>query len=252
MAAIEADLLAIEKCGAQIDEELVNRVLSAIHSVETGTNMFELVKIRELAHRMKEAVSQVRTRKIVATPHRVRILLRAADRLNELLGDPGSSNGADITGTLSDLAGLGVNEDNSAAPGRRASLRALLVEDNFASRLLLQTFLSRYGECHVAVNGREAVEAFHSALEAGQSYDLVCMDIMMPEMDGREAVRRIREMEEARGILSSSGTKIIMTTAVDEIKDVVRCFKELCDAYLVKPIDLGELLSHMRSHQLVP
>ena len=61
----------------------------------------------------------------------------------------------------------------------------------------------------------------------------------MPEMDGREAVRRIREMEEARGILSSYGTKIIMTTAVDEIKDVIRCFKELCDAYLVKPIDLS-------------
>jgi CheY-like chemotaxis protein len=71
-------------------------------------------------------------------------------------------------------------------------------------------------------------------------------------MDGREAVRRIREMEEASGILSSHGTTIIMTTAVDEIKDVVQCFKVLCDAYLVKPIDLTQLLSHMRAHRLVP
>ena len=131
-------------------------------------------------------------------------------------------------------------------------LRVLLVEDNFASRLLLQSFLSRYGECHIAVNGREAVEAFQSALERGQSYDLVCMDIMMPEMDGREAVRRIRAMEEARGILSTYGTKIIMTTAVDEIKDVVLCFKELCDAYLVKPIDLSQLVGHLRAYRLVP
>ena len=127
----------------------------------------------------------------------------------------------------------------------------LLVEDDFASRLLLQTFLSRYGECHVAVNGREAVEAVRSVLERGQRYDLICMDIMMPEMDGREAVRRVRALEEEHGILSTSGAKIIMTTAVDDIKEVIRCFQELCDAYLVKPIDFAQLLSHMKSYQLV-
>ena len=127
----------------------------------------------------------------------------------------------------------------------------LLVEDDFASRLLLQTFLSRYGECHVAVNGREAVEAFRSALERGQGYDLICMDIMMPEMDGREAVRQVRALEEAHGILSTHGAKIIMTTAVDDLKEVIRCFMELCDAYLVKPIDLGKLLRHMKAFQLV-
>jgi DNA-binding response OmpR family regulator len=59
-------------------------------------------------------------------------------------------------------------------------------------------------------------------------------------------------MEEGRGILSTYGTKIIMTTAVDAIKDVVLCFKELCDAYLVKPIDLSQLLGHLRAYRLVP
>jgi two-component system chemotaxis response regulator CheY len=130
-------------------------------------------------------------------------------------------------------------------------LRALLVEDDFTGRLLLQTFLSRYGDCHVAVNGREAVEAFRTALEQGQPYDLICMDIMMPEMDGREAVRQVRAMEEAQGVLSTNGAKIIMTTAVNEVKDVIRCFQDLCDAYLVKPIDLAQLLAHMRSYKLV-
>jgi two-component system chemotaxis response regulator CheY len=127
----------------------------------------------------------------------------------------------------------------------------LLVEDDFASRLLLQTFLSRYGECHVAVNGREAVEAVRSGWDGGETYDLICMDIMMPEMDGREAVRQVRAIEEARGILSTYGAKIIMTTTVDDIKEVMRCFRELCDAYLVKPIDLGSLLRQMKSYQLV-
>jgi two-component system chemotaxis response regulator CheY len=102
------------------------------------------------------------------------------------------------------------------------------------------------------VNGREAVEAFRAALDEGRRYDLICMDIMMPEMDGGEAVRQIRAMEEAQGILSTYGAKIVMTTAVNEIKEVIRCFQDLCDAYLVKPIELAKLLSYMKSYGLVP
>jgi two-component system chemotaxis response regulator CheY len=154
-------------------------------------------------------------------------------------------NHVDENRTARDLA------ESGGVSGRRR-LRVLIVEDDFACRLVLQTSLSRYGECHIAVNGREAVEAFRSAFERGQAYDLLCVDIMMPEMDGREAVRQIREQEEAHGVLSTHGAKIIMTTAVDNVKEVVRCFKDLCDAYLIKPIDLAELLKQMRAHHLVP
>jgi two-component system chemotaxis response regulator CheY len=177
----------------------------------------------------------------------VGVLLRATDRLRELIRNPGASNQADISGIKAALVGLSA----SAREEPDGGLRMLLVEDDFSSRLVLQTFLARHGECHVAVNGREAVEAFRTSLERGQRYHLICMDIMMPEMDGREAVRQIRAMEEARGILSTSGAKIIMTTAVDDIKEVIRCFQELCDAYLVKPIELSKLLDCMRSFQLV-
>jgi two-component system, chemotaxis family, chemotaxis protein CheY len=65
------------------------------------------------------------------------------------------------------------------------------------------------------------------------------------------AVRQIRALEEEHGILSSFGAKIIMTTAVDEVKEVVRCFHELCDSYLTKPVDLAQLLGLMKSFQLV-
>ena len=130
-------------------------------------------------------------------------------------------------------------------------MRTLIVEDDFTSRLLLQAFLSRYGECHIAVNGKEALTAFRAAQESGQRYDLICMDIMMPEMDGQTAVKEIRALEEAGGTLSTQGVKIIMTTALDDVKNVVESFKSLCDAYLFKPIDTGKLLAHLREFDLV-
>jgi two-component system chemotaxis response regulator CheY len=135
--------------------------------------------------------------------------------------------------------------------GNALPLRILLVEDDFASRLLLQSALAAYGDCHIAVNGREAVEAFRAALEDGQPYRFICMDIMMPIMDGREAVRQIRDIESSQGIISSQGAKIFMTTTIDDIEEVSRCFAELCDAYLLKPIDLSKLIGKMKSFNLI-
>jgi two-component system, chemotaxis family, chemotaxis protein CheY len=252
LSDIEADLLVMEKAGASLDEEQVNHIFRAAHSIKGGAGYFELVKIRDLAHQLENVLVLIRSRKVIPTPERVRVLLDATDRLGELVENAARSNQTDISDIEAALRGLLSDHPvTSAAPSGPRTMRMLLVEDDFASRLLLQTFLSRYGECHVAVNGREAVEAFRTALEQGQKYDLICMDIMMPEMDGREAVRQVRAFEESRGILSSSGVKIIMATAVEDVKEVSRCFKELCDAYLVKPIDLSQLLNLMKSYQLV-
>jgi two-component system chemotaxis response regulator CheY len=257
LVGTETDLLALERGGAQIDEELVSRVFRAVHFVQGGAGVFSLVKIGELARQTENVLLQIRSHKMVPTQDRVRVLLGATDRLQNLIQNPGVSNQADIAELMAALGNLCREPRTSAetavkpAPQGGMRLRVLLVEDDFASRLLLQTFLSRYGECHIAVNGREAVEAVRSSLERGQKYDLICMDIMMPEMDGREAVRRVRALEEEHGIRSTFGSKIIMTTAVDDIKEVVRCFKELCDSYLMKPIDLTELLKQMKSYQLV-
>ena len=131
-------------------------------------------------------------------------------------------------------------------------MKTLIVEDDFTSRLLLQELLKSYGPLHVAVNGKEAVEAAIAAREAGEPYDLICLDIMMPEMDGQEALRRIREQEEARNTLSSNGAKIVMTTALDDIKNVSAAYQSLCDGYLTKPIQKAKLLEELRKLELIP
>jgi CheY-like chemotaxis protein len=60
------------------------------------------------------------------------------------------------------------------------------------------------------------------------------MDIMMPEMDGQTAVQEIRALEGAAGFFSTSGARIIMVTALDDVKNVVKSFRALCDAYVFK------------------
>jgi len=130
-------------------------------------------------------------------------------------------------------------------------MKTLIVEDDFTSRLLLQEVLKHYGPTHIAVNGREAVEAVRASLEGKDRYDLVCLDIMMPEMDGQTTLKKIRELEEAKGILSTTGAKIIMTTALVDVKNIVDAFKGLCDGYMVKPVKKSELLAKLKSLKLI-
>jgi two-component system, chemotaxis family, chemotaxis protein CheY len=125
-------------------------------------------------------------------------------------------------------------------------MKTLIVEDDFTSRFLLQKFLAGYGPCFIAVNGKEAVEAVQTALENNEPYDLVCMDIMMPEMDGQTALQQIRQLEQDRRIASTDGMKVIMTTALTDMQNVSKAYSSLCDGYLVKPIDKAKLEETIR------
>ncbi len=130
-------------------------------------------------------------------------------------------------------------------------MKTLIVEDDFTSRLLLQELLKNFGLSQIAVNGKEAVEAFRIALAAGEPYDLICLDIMMPEMDGKEALRLIRLQEEQQGILSSNGVKIVMTTALGDMRNVADAYRNLCDAYITKPIDKEKLYRELQALELI-
>ena len=130
-------------------------------------------------------------------------------------------------------------------------MKILITDDDFNSRLLLQELLKSYGPSQVAVNGREAVEAVGAALGAGEPYDLICLDIMMPEMDGQEALLGIRALEDAKGIVPPHGAKIVMTTAKNDIRSVAAAYSHLCDAYLAKPIRKASLLEELRKLALI-
>ncbi len=124
-------------------------------------------------------------------------------------------------------------------------MKIMIVEDDLASRKFLFKFLTMYGDCDITVNGMEAVEAFLMAWDEGQPYDLICMDIMMPKVDGYKALKTIRGIEKDRGIDGEHRVKVIMTTALNEPTNVFEAFDTGCEAYATKPIDTGKLLEVM-------
>lgn len=126
-------------------------------------------------------------------------------------------------------------------------MRVLIVEDDFVSRKLLQKMLGHYGECDIAVNGMEAIQAFKLALDDNRPYDLVCMDIMMPHIDGQQALKELRRIEIERGITPAQEVKVIMTTALDDPKNVVESlYRGGATAYVLKPIDRKKLIDEVR------
>ena len=131
-------------------------------------------------------------------------------------------------------------------------MKTLIVEDDFTSRLLLQELLKGYGVAHVAVHGEEAIEAVRASLQEEDPYNLICLDIMMPQMDGQQALKEIRALEEQRGVSSSEGAKIVMTSALGDIGNVMEAYHSLCDAYLTKPIINLELEDTIRKLGLIP
>ncbi len=131
-------------------------------------------------------------------------------------------------------------------------MRALIVEDDFTSRKLLQKILSPHAECDIAVNGQEAVQAFRMALAEGRPYDLVTMDIMMPEMDGQQALKHIRQIEKEQGRRGADEVKVVMTTALDDPKNVVEAYyKGGATSYIPKPIDKHMFLHLLRNLGLI-
>jgi len=109
-------------------------------------------------------------------------------------------------------------------------VKTLIVEDDFTSGIVLREFLKSCGPVHVVVDGKQAVEAVQAALEAGDPYDLICLDILMPQMDGQQALAEIRAVEKARGIFPSQEAKVLMTTALGDAETMSAEYSGLYDA----------------------
>jgi two-component system, chemotaxis family, chemotaxis protein CheY len=125
-------------------------------------------------------------------------------------------------------------------------MRALIADDDVTNRLVMHRMLSAHGECDQVANGREVLQAFELAWKDARPYDLICLDIMMPEMDGQDVLRAIRGLEAQRGLPEHRGVRVIMTTALEDRHTILEAFRNQCEAYLVKPVTRELLLQNLR------
>lgn len=121
-------------------------------------------------------------------------------------------------------------------------MNTLIAEDDFINRKILTKMICTFSNIDIAVDGVEAVAAFKSAHENNEPYDMILLDIVMPEKNGLEVLKEIREFELSKGIIGKNGVKIIMTTAVNDSKKIMTAFNSQCEAYIIKPINRTELL----------
>ena len=127
-------------------------------------------------------------------------------------------------------------------------MRFLVVDDDFQSRSILQRLLQPHGLTEVAIDGEECVEAFRLALRSGEPYDLITLDILMPNSNGQQALREIREIEKEEGVSSDNAVKVIMISGLDDVKEVHDAFfLGNATSYIVKPIDKKILFEEMAS-----
>jgi len=129
-------------------------------------------------------------------------------------------------------------------------LKILIAEDDMISRKLLWKLLAEYGECDLVVNGMEAVDAYMLSMHDNKPYDLICLDIMMPKLDGIKVLKTIRDLEAQNEVKDSA--RIIMITALNETDVIDDSFEKGADAYATKPLDFDQLIEVMRNLELIP
>jgi two-component system chemotaxis response regulator CheY len=131
-------------------------------------------------------------------------------------------------------------------------MRILIAEDNSISGRLMLGLLRPYGDCDLVADGLLALAHAEAALAKQRPYDLLCLDIMMPGLDGQRVLDRVRAREGELGILGGRAAKVVMTSALDDAHNILGAFRNQADAYLVKPIDERALAKHLAGFGFAP
>ena len=96
-------------------------------------------------------------------------------------------------------------------------MKILIAEDDRLSRTFLEEFMKEYGTCDSAEDGMAALDYYLDSLNKGEPYDLLCLDIMMPKVDGLKVLKVIRGLEKQHNIPVGQHLKVIMMTAIADV-----------------------------------
>lgn len=131
-------------------------------------------------------------------------------------------------------------------------INILIMEDESTSRFLLKQIMKEYGTVTDVDDGLKALNAYKKSVEDKEYYDLICLDIMVPEMDGQEVLQRIRQIEEEMHLdRLNVQSKVIMITALDDSDNFLNSFKEQADGYIIKPFDKEKIERTIKKLKLI-
>ena len=118
-----------------------------------------------------------------------------------------------------------------------SDMKILVVDDELVNRKKMEKILESFGDCVAVDSGEAALKAIETALEKGEPFDLITLDVSMPRMEGTEVLYEIRKIEGQRNIPKENRSKVIMVTAQSDKDTVITCIQTGCDSYVVKPFD---------------
>ncbi|MBF0330950.1 MAG: response regulator [Candidatus Omnitrophica bacterium] len=122
--------------------------------------------------------------------------------------------------------------------------KILVVDDNAANREFLIELLREYAVCDIAINGREAFEIYKDSVIDNKPYDMMLLDIEMPEVDGLTVLSLVRAIEASAGVVPGEGLPIIIVTAFEE--PFKKAFDLGCDDYMLKPVASDQLIQKIK------
>ena len=129
-------------------------------------------------------------------------------------------------------------------------MKILIVDDELTSRELLKAILEPHGDIDEAADGMEAIRAFNLAL-SNNPYNLICLDIMLPKMNGQDVLKNIRKIERDKGIFDPEGVKIIMISVLSDFDNINAAFASQCTSYVVKPVNEQKISKELKNLQLI-
>ncbi|MBW8002025.1 MAG: response regulator [Planctomycetes bacterium] len=212
LSEIEASALAIDT-GKNVNDNIAN-VKRILHSIKGEAGMIGANDIHELCHTAESALEDVTDYSTITD-----MVLKVKDWIHEAMK----------------YVNLNENKNKQNKNDKNAKkLRVLIVDDMNICRKRVKMLLKDLFDCTFAANGREALEMYQQSMGQNSPYNLITLDINMPEMNGHETLIAIRKTEEEHGITGLDGVKVIMTTTEDNSKHIFNAFREGCEAYVVK------------------
>ncbi|MGM0509301.1 MAG: response regulator [Fusobacteriota bacterium] len=128
-------------------------------------------------------------------------------------------------------------------------MRGLIVEDDKTTRSIVKLIAGKYGDVEVVENGVKGVMKFKEAVENGNHFDFICLDLAMPGKNGYEVLDEVRQIEKENNLVGIKESTIIIMSAFNQPEDIKKGYEKFCDHYLVKPFkkaDLTDILDDLK------